>query len=58
MEEWIAASGMMILKDGPSNRDMNKFKEVQGDCQEHEGGNSWNQDESLDKQEGETWRCR
>ena len=28
LEEWITAVRMMILKDGPSNRDVNKFKEA------------------------------
>lgn len=26
LEEWITAVRMMILKDGPSNRDVNRFK--------------------------------
>lgn len=28
LEEWIAAVRMMILKDSPSNRDVNRFKEA------------------------------
>lgn len=47
LEEWIAAVRMIILQDEPSNRDVNRFKEVWGDpCQEQEGGNSWNRGKS------------